>query len=153
MSKSKRFDTDYKRPKSTFQEQLSSEEIKEMLQGYEQLEDNDISEIPIGTHIRYFVRVDGQKKPVFRTGGFLVNRGDEKYFILGNNKVNWSVQYKTLATVYRKLSFKEQLAALEEKYEKKIREKDKIINKLKEYVRDHKIKTGGSKSRSKSGRH
>ena len=64
-------DKSYKRPKKTMQEQLTAEEIAEKLQGYERVD--DINEVPINTHLRYFTMEDDGKQ-VFRMGGFLQNK-------------------------------------------------------------------------------
>lgn len=83
-------DTNYKRPKKTFQESLTNDEIKEKLKGYKKI--NDITKIIIGSHLRYFTK-DIQKKDVFRLGGFLSKFGEDyKYVVLQNGNFSWSVQ-------------------------------------------------------------
>jgi hypothetical protein len=126
-------DASYKRPKKTFQEQLTADEISEMLQGYEKVD--DISEVPLNTHLRYFTtQKDGTQ--VFRTGGFLKNKQKaDTFVILTNGKNDWSVQTKG-AVFFRKLSGKDQLDAIHELYKKKLAEKDKIIAKLKLYIKE-----------------
>ena len=129
-------DKNYKRPKTTYQEQLTADEIAEKLQGYERVD--DISEVPLNTHIRYFTTLsDGSQ--AFRLGGFLHNKNNaDTYIILNNNKNMWSVQVKG-TIFYKKLSHKEEIEALHEMYKKKIHEKDAIIQKLKKYIKTNKI--------------
>jgi hypothetical protein len=140
---------DYKRPKTTYQEKLSADEIAQKLQGYEKVD--DISEVPLNTHLRYFItQKDGSQ--VFRTGGFLHNKQNaDVYVMLSNGKNIWSVQVKG-TTFFKRMSQKEEIAALHRHYKKKIIERDKIINELKAKIKKLEAKTSksGPKS-SKSG--
>ena len=124
-------DTSYKRPKATYQEQLTADEIAEKLQGYERVD--DISEVPLNTHLRYFVtEKDGSQ--VFRTGGFLHNKQNaDTYVMLSNGKNIWSVQMKG-AVFFKKMSQKDEIAAIHALYKKKLDQKDEIIDKLKTYI-------------------
>ena len=120
-------DTNYKRPKKTYQDNLTGEEIEEKLKGYEQV--TDISEVPINTHIRYFdIQQDGTQ--VFRMGGFLQNKQNaDVYIMLSNGKQVWSVQVID-KIFFRKMSHKEEIDAIHNLYKKKLDEKDKLIKKL-----------------------
>jgi len=137
MSKSvKKLGTDqsYKRPKVTFQEKLSADEIAEKLQGYEQVA--DIAEVPLQTHLRYFIK-DENGNQVFRLGGFLYNKTNaEKFVMLSNGKNVWSVQVKN-TVFFKKMSQKEEIDSLHKQYQKKIAEKDQIIDKLKKYIKEN----------------
>ncbi len=83
-------DKTYKRPKITYQEQLTADEIASKLQGYEKVD--DIAEVPLNTHIRYFT-TDKDGSQNFKMGGFLVNKQNpDKYIRLSNGKLSWSVQ-------------------------------------------------------------
>ena len=58
---------------------------KEMLEDYIEVE--DISKVPLNTHLRYFSEKKNEKtkkiEKVFRMGGFLVNKNNyDKYVIL-----------------------------------------------------------------------
>lgn len=126
-------DGTYKRPKKTFQEQLSAAEISKKLQGY--IKVDDISEVPINTHIRYF-KTDSDGNQVFRTGGFLHNKQNPKKFVmLSNGKNVWSVQVKD-AVFFRKLSQKEEIDAIHNLYKKKIKQKNKIIEEQENTIKD-----------------
>ncbi|MEM0354235.1 MAG: hypothetical protein QXW79_01500 [Thermoplasmata archaeon] len=124
-------DRNYKRPEVTYQEQLSAEEIAEKLQGYERVD--NIEEVPLNTHIRYFItKKDGTQ--LFRMGGFLHNkRNADKYIMLTNGKDVWSVQVKD-AVFFRKLSHQEEINALHAYYKKKLKKKDRVIKELKKIV-------------------
>lgn len=80
----------YKKPPITFTETLSKEEIKNLLNDYEQV--NDINVVEKNTHLRYFtLNDDGTYK--FRLGGKLViNTTLPKYIVLSNNVKTWCVQ-------------------------------------------------------------
>lgn len=125
-------DKTYKRPKTTFQENLTANEIAEKLQGYEKVD--NIEDVPLNTHIRYFTtKSDGTQ--VFRLGGFLFNKQNpEKYVMLNNGKNTWSVQVKG-TVFFKKLSHKDELEAIHSLYKKKLAEKDLIIEKLKKYIK------------------
>ncbi|XWV25667.1 hypothetical protein QJ856_gp0086 [Tupanvirus deep ocean] len=125
-------DKTYKRPKKTFQETLSADEISKLLQGYEKVD--DIAEVPLNTHLRYFkTNADGSQ--TFRTGGFLHNKQNPETFVmLSNGKQIWSVQTKG-TVFFKKMSQKDEIAALHALYKKKLAEKDEVINKLKKYIR------------------
>ena len=125
-------DKSYVRPKITYQEKLTEDEISDKLQGYAKVD--NIADVPINTHLRYIsTQPDGSQ--VFRTGGFLQNKQNaDIYVMLQNGKVSWSVQ--TADTVFfRKMSQKEEISAIREQYEKKLLEKDQIIDKLKTYIK------------------
>lgn len=90
----------YKRPKTTAQDKLTPKEIQDLLADYVEVE--NIKDVPLDTHIRYFLKDKGKK--LFRTGGFLVNkRESDKYIILTNRKISWSVDTKK-SILFRKLS-------------------------------------------------
>lgn len=120
-------DRSYRRPKKTFQEQLSNTKIAEMLQGYERVE--NIADVPINTHLRYFSTLPNGTQ-LFRTGGFLHNKSNpDKYVILRNATSSWSVQIKG-TVFFRKLSHKEELEVIHDLYKKKLASKNKEIIKL-----------------------
>lgn len=125
-------DKSYKRPKVTYQEQLTADEIAEKLQGYQRVD--DISEVPLNTHIRYF-KTEKDGSQTFRTGGFLKDKqNSDKYVMLTNGKQVWSVQVEG-TIFFRKMTHKEEITAIHNLYKKKLKEKDAIINKLKKYIK------------------
>ena len=120
-------DTDYKRPKSTIQDKLSADEIQEKLEDYIEVE--DISKVPLNTHLRYFTIVTEPKKKtskkMFRLGGFLSNKNEyEKYVILSNGKNSWSVNTKT-SIFYRKMGVEE----IKESYKDEVDELNELVGK------------------------
>ncbi len=121
----------YKRPNITYQEKLTPEEISKKLDGYEKVD--DIADVPLNTHIRYFIiQEDGTE--IFRTGGFLHNKTNaEKYVMVSNGKNIWSVQVAN-TIFFRKMSQKEEIAAIRQQYDTKLKEKDQIIDKLKKFI-------------------
>lgn len=113
----------YVRPTKTKQDMYTPDEINDMLLDYDPID--DINEVALGTHLRYFVTVVEEKKKIkkFRRGGML-NQNDPKkpFVILSNGKVTWSVQKKQ-ATFWKKRTFDE----IKEEY---INEIDKLKSDL-----------------------
>lgn len=112
--------------KKTFTGNLTKEEINEKLQDYKLVD--DISKIPLGTHLRYFIIKDGTK--LFRMGGNLKRNLDlPKFVVLVNAMgVEWTVQIKD-TTFYKKMTIGE----IKEEY-------DGIINDLHEKIKKYKTK-------------
>ena len=112
----------YKRPKITAQDKLTAKQIKELLENY--VEIDDIKDVPLDTHIRYFTKDKDKKK--FRTGGFLLNKAkSDKYIILTNRKISWSVDTNN-SILFKALSAKE----LTEIHQVEISELKDVLKKL-----------------------
>jgi hypothetical protein len=119
----------YTRPKHTIQDKMTEEEIEEKLADY--LEVEDIKKVPIGTHIRYYTLVpdkdSGEIKKAFRLGGQLHNKDNaDKYIILSNGKITWTVQTDT-SILYRKMTIDE----IKDDYESIIKELEDEVAQLK----------------------
>ena len=137
--------------KKTFTSNLTKDDINEKLQDYKLVD--DISTVPLGTHLRYFVIKDDKK--LFRMGGNLKRNLDLPKFVVLVNALGteWTVQIKD-TTFYKKMSIKEikdeydgiieELHEKIKKYKSKIEEKDNIISELQEI-----IKNSNSNSNSK----
>ena len=132
----------YVRPKKTLQDKLTPEEIEEKLEDYIEIETKDLESVPLNTHIRYFsITTDkktGKTKKVFRLGGFLHKKNNyEKYIVLTNRSVTWSVNTQT-SIIYKIMNIKE----IKEQYEEEIKElKEKVIkykNEVKKYKAEYK---------------
>ena len=126
---------DYDRPKHTKTEKLTMEEIKEKLEDY--VEIDDISVVPLDTHLRYFAEVTdektGKKKKIFRLGGFLKNKNNyDKYVVLSStpssfsNGKTWSANTKT-SIFYKKMT----IAEIKEAMQDEIDELKTNYNRLK----------------------
>ena len=146
-TKTKRLSRDngYNRPKKTYQDTLTADEIKDKLEGYKKI--TDVRNITIGTHVRYFTTDKNTKKKVFRLGGFVSKFGDDnKYLVLSNGSISWSVQNDKDTILWAKMGQKEFKETIEteiqeehnnkqedpqmkEKY-KKLKEKNDYIVKL-----------------------
>ena len=123
-------DSGYVRPKKTFQESMSGDEIKEKLKEYKKI--SDIKKVIIGTHIRYFTKDKDTKANVFRLGGFLTKFGDDyKYVILSNGSISWSVQNNSSNEFWAKMNSKEILQTAETEVEDKNKEQERINEKYK----------------------
>ena len=100
-------DKGYQRPKRTYTDQLTAEQIAQKLENYIQVD--DLKYVRKGTHLRY--RIPDKRNPGemrFCVGGFLKFK-HEDYVMLSQSPYNsrdaksWSVQRKG-AIFYRKLS-------------------------------------------------
>ena len=144
----------YKRPKKTLTDKLSAEEIKNKLEDCIEVE--DISKVPLNSHLRYFTEKYDEKKKksskVFRLGGFLVNKNNyDKYVVLSNvpdtgvinnNRKTWSVNTQK-SIFYRKQTIDE----IKEDYKDELEELYDEIDKLKKQVK--KLTTENKKLKEK----
>ena len=119
----------YSRPKSTFTDNLSKEDVEKKLEDYKKLD--DITQVLIGTHLRYFAKKDGDL--IFRMGGNLKsNTGLPKFVILKNAEgIEWSVQVEG-TLFYKKMLIQE----IKDEYEEIIKELNGKIKKLKERIKE-----------------
>ncbi len=119
----------YDRPKSTFTDNLTKEDVEKKLEDYKKVD--DISQVPIGTNLRYFTKKDDEL--VFRMGGNLKsNNGLPKFVILKNALgVEWSVQVEG-TIFYKKMTIQE----IKDEYEEIIKELNGKIKKLKERIKE-----------------
>ena len=115
--------------KKTFTENLTKEEINEKLEDYKLVD--DISKVPLDTHIRYFVKKDNEM--LFRMGGNLKRNLDLPNFIVLKNALGteWSVQVKD-TIFYKKMSIKE----IKEEYDGIISDLHDKIKKLKAKIKE-----------------
>ena len=140
---------DYKRPPQTYTDKLSREDVVDKLNGYKKVD--DIIKVPLGTHLRYFKKLETGKDK-FCMGGFLhKNTGIPNYVILKNDKSSWTVQLNT-ATFFRKMSnteimdeYEDKLDELQKKYDsqkslnKELKKENKTLQKEIDYYK-HKNK-------------
>ena len=123
-------DTTYNKTKKSYQDNLSPAEIKQKLEEYSQVD--DIDEVPLNSHLRYFTINVKTGKKQFRLGGFLT-KIDKDYVVLSNGTLSWSVQKKN-NIFFRKMTFqelKEELTGkIKKSYEselKKLKEENKKL--------------------------
>ncbi len=96
-------DLNFVRPKKTYQDTLTPEKIREMLNGYKIVE--DVHKIVPGSHIRYFTKEKGSNERKFRMGGFLSKFGDNnRYIVLNNGTFSWSVQLNNYNELWVKMN-------------------------------------------------
>ena len=118
-------DTSYKKTSKSYQEKLSPNEIKKKLEEYKQVE--NIKDVSLNSHLRYFSFNPKTGKKQFRLGGFLT-KINEDYVILSNGTLSWSVQINN-SVFFQKLTFSELKQELTEKISSKYKKK---IEKLSE---------------------
>lgn len=86
----------YIRPKKTITETVQTKEaIEEKLDGFEEVEEEDINFITIGTQLRYLSYDPVQKKELFRFGGILDKIAKEYMVLKGKEGKTFSVQRYT----------------------------------------------------------
>ena len=66
--------------KKSYQESLSPDEIKKKLEEYKQVE--DITKLPLNTHLRYFTINPKNGEKQFRLGGALSKFGDNNEYVI-----------------------------------------------------------------------
>lgn len=121
----------YNRPKKTYTDNLSEEEILDKLSDYKKVE--SLTELKPKMHVRYFsLEVDKKKGTImrkFRMGGFVANINlEDKYVMLSNGKVTWSVQFEN-AVLYKKMTIAEIKQEYEDDLEKAQTVNDKLMRK------------------------
>lgn len=128
-------DTTYKKTTKSYQDKLSPDEIKSKLEEYKQVE--DISKVPLNSHLRYFSINTKTGKKQFRLGGFLT-KIDNEYVVLSNGSLSWSVQIKS-TVFFQKMNFsdlkEELIEKISAKYEKKNRKLMEENVKLKDTLK------------------
>jgi hypothetical protein len=123
----------YIKPKMTMTENLSDEDIKKKLEGYERIKDN--SKLEKGNLIRYFVYDKIKNTYLFRLGGIILNTNEyPKYIVLGSSTKtgykSWCVQNPNDVIFFRKKTAIEIVDENNQKYEIKITEQKNLVNGL-----------------------
>jgi hypothetical protein len=141
-------DSGYKRPDKTYQDKLTYDEIKEKLKNYVKVK--DLTTIPLNTHIRYIERkinpLTQKMETKFRLGGYLVNKKNvDKYIVLSNGRVKWSVQVPS-TVFYMSTKQMEEDSVLTEKEKNKY---EKQIEELKLMIAEQELKIKKLKEKNK----
>jgi len=141
---SKLYNDDYKRPKHTKTDKLTSKEKEKLLEGFSKVDNNKISKIPILTFLRYVVRIKDKKRKTsyeFKYGGYLIKINKTKgYLVLstqpfGTPGKTWSAQMAT-SIFYRKVKEETEIEteisqALDKELEKKYKKLEKKYKETK----------------------
>ena len=84
----------YKRPNITITDTLQEPDAyKEKLKGYTEVE--NITNVAMNTHVRYFTYDLPENRWKFRTGG-LLKRNEDKYVVLSNGRHTWCAQKEVI---------------------------------------------------------
>ena len=84
--------TEYTRPHETQTDKLQDPKLfREKLKGYTAVD--DIDNVPMNSHMRYFTFSVKDRRWKFRMGGIITYK-HPKYIVLSNGRVSWSVQRK-----------------------------------------------------------
>uniref|UniRef100_A0A6C0H7L7 Uncharacterized protein n=1 Tax=viral metagenome TaxID=1070528 RepID=A0A6C0H7L7_9ZZZZ len=128
----------YQRPNITYQERLTNTDIKEKLKDYIIVE--DINNVEIGTHLRYFIYDNISKTKKFRLGGNLCkidNLG--RFLTLTNGHIKWSVQIPN-TIFYKKLSNEEYKEELKKEIMTELESDNNDLIKAKKLIKNLNIK-------------
>jgi len=125
-------DTTYKKTTKSYQDKLSPDEIKKKLEEYKQVD--NIKNVSLNSHLRYFSFNPKTGKKQFRLGGFLT-KIDKDYVILSNGTLSWSVQINH-SVFFQKLTFSDLKQELTEKISNKYEKKIEKLNEENKNLRD-----------------
>ena len=121
-------DFGYKRPVVTLQDKLqNNESVKEKLEGYEEIDVDELAYLAPNTSIRYLTKKDGEFK--FRLGGNLALNKKEYIVLKSSNNITWCVQKKD-TIFYRALSADERTSTVIDTQDSIIEEQQKQIEEL-----------------------
>ena len=146
-------DKNYKPQEKSYQSTLTKENISKKLEGYTRIETKKLNNIPLNTHIRYFVINPKTGEKQFRLGGYITKIGNNnEYMVLSNGNFSWSVQYAN-TIFYKKMSndeFKEQFVTeFEDDIKKKMDNLIKENKELKKVIKEIKDTTLKNKDKKK----
>lgn len=151
-------DTEYIRPKTTITELVQNrKDILEILEGHEEVDGDELDELPHNTRLKYITYSDKEGKYLFRWGGSL-RKVHEKYVVLaGRGNKTFTVQrfkqkgdkivetrfYKTV-TKYDKLKeeheeLKNQSELIFDKHERIISSQNEEIVRLRKILKSNNI--------------
>lgn len=156
-------DTTNKPTGTTYTQQLSEADIKKKLEDYIRVKKEDVSSIPLNTHIRYFSINPKTGEKQFRMGGMLTKHDpNNQYIVCSNGTLSWSVQIAN-SIFYKKMSnneYKEHIQtevqdSVQDQLEVLIKENRELKKVLKQ-IKDTTISNGkheSGKNEEKSGKH
>ena len=141
MKKLQRINKDnYQKTGNEIQDNLTQDDINLLLEEYTEIE--NINELIIGQHIRYYIiKKDnkGNEHKLFRMGGNIIKIDiDKKYVVLSNKRITWSVQLDN-TIIYKKMTSQDIKEFYENELDNKEIEIDKYktsINKLKKLLKE-----------------
>lgn len=106
---------------------ITAQEVKKKMENFKIVKMADVKNLTLGRRIQYFQAVkqaDGTTKYVYKPGGILVYIKHPDYVTLSNGLMRWSVQLK------KHILFEECIDEIKRKTAEAIREKDKMIEAL-----------------------
>lgn len=108
----------YNKGGPSYTDKLGKNDISLKLENYDEVETH-INEVPLNTHVRYFLYDPKIKQRKFRLGGFLRRNNDPRYVVLSSEPIGgktWSVQ--TSVGKYQTIFY-----ALKNQVDRKVKEK------------------------------
>ena len=128
-------DDDYNPTGNELQKNLTEEDVNLLLEEYEEVDDTEI--LKPGMHVRYYTikqKRNGDVDKKFRMGGEIMKVDHQnKYVVLTNKRLSWSVQFNN--TIFYKKMTSDEIKAF---YENELDEKDNKIEKLKQSISKYK---------------
>lgn len=133
MNKQKKIsEVPYTGPKKTITQSLTTEEIKDLLDGYEKTNFENLKPF---YHVRYYHEDKKTGEVLFRTGGIIIKCNNEKkYVVLSSGAVSWSVQKKN-NIFYQAIPLSVAKEQLNEQYKDDIQKKNNEIIQLTAYIK------------------
>jgi len=133
----------YKKPKLTFTDKLTDEDIEKKLEDYVLIK--DVESLKVGNLIRYFQKNKDSKEYEFRLGGSITNIDNiPTYIVLGSTTKSgyktWSVQLKDII-IYKKITIEELQIQYKDILKKKELQIKGLIENLKELTEENKLLT------------
>ena len=125
-------DDNYKKTGNELQNKLTEEDIQLLLEEYDEVDSDNMKTLKPGLYIRYFTLKKKKNDIIklFRMGGQIIRIDHQnKYLVLSNGKITWSVQFNN-NIFYKKMSFDD----IKEFYETELDNKDLEINKYKSQI-------------------
>ena len=124
-------DDNYNPTGNELQKNLTEEDVNLLLEEYEEVDDTDI--LKTGMNVRYYTikqKRNGDVDKKFRMGGEIMKVDHQnKYVVLTNKRLSWSVQFNN--TIFYKKMTSDEIKAF---YENELDEKDNKIQKLKKSI-------------------
>lgn len=125
-------DVPYTGEKKTITQSLTPEEIKDLLDGYEQTTFENLKPF---FHVRYYKQNPTTKEVNFRVGGIIILINSEKeYIIVSSGTLSFCVQ-KQNTIFFQAVPLSIMKERMDEQYKKKINEQNSKINELMTYIK------------------
>ena len=132
----------YERPKKTITDTMQTKkDIEEQLRNFEEISDEDLNFVNVGTQLKYISYDKKNKKEQFRFGGLLVKVNKDYLSLAGKEGLRFSVQRYTKndkgENIHKTRFFKKvkEEAILKEQLESTVEQSNDIIQKQNDIIK------------------